>query len=171
MGTRSTEGMAEPPSSTSTHGRRPFVVDTLIRQAQEREEAAEERDARALTIADELAADPESHTAAEVSALASADRAAAAADRAAAAEERDTLLRLVLGEGYRQTVVAPVVGLTVREAQVLERLAKAMTTKAIADDLFLSPNSIKTHTQSLYRKIGVTSRSEAALWARDHGIG
>ena len=46
-----------------------------------------------------------------------------------------------------------------------------MSTKAIAEDLYLSPNSVKTHTQSLYRKIGVRTRAEAALWARDHGIG
>ncbi|HEV7719792.1 MAG TPA: LuxR C-terminal-related transcriptional regulator [Iamia sp.] len=157
-------------SPTAQPGRRPVVVDALIRQANERDVAAEERDARARALADEVTADPAAHTLAEVCALAAADRAAAAADRDSAAEDRDTLVRLLLGEGDRPAAVRPL-GLTGRETQVLERLARAMTTKAIADDLFLSPNSVKTHTQSLYRKIGVTSRAEAALWARDHGIG
>ncbi|HMJ79105.1 MAG TPA: LuxR C-terminal-related transcriptional regulator, partial [Iamia sp.] len=139
-------------------------------QANERDVAAEDRDARARAFAEAVAADPDAHPPAEVSAFAAADRAAAAADRDSAAEDRDTLLRLLLGEGERPSAARPL-GLTGRETQVLERLARAMTTKAIADDLFLSPNSVKTHTQSVFRKIGVKSRSEAALWARDHGIG
>jgi DNA-binding NarL/FixJ family response regulator len=148
--------------------RRHPEIDGLIRRANERDIAAEERDARAGAVAAALVADPDAHTAAEVAALAAADRAAAAADRDAAAEDRDTFVRLLLGEPGAEGVRPP--GLTGREAQVLERLARAMSTRAIADDLYLSPNSVKTHTQSVFRKIGVKSRAEAALWARDHGI-
>ncbi|HEX7131297.1 MAG TPA: LuxR C-terminal-related transcriptional regulator [Iamia sp.] len=149
--------------------RRHPEIDGLIRRANERDLAAEERDARARTVDAALAADPAAHTAAEVAARAAADRAAAAADRDAAAEDRDAFVRLLLGEPGPEGVRPP--GLTGREAQVLERLARAMSTRAIADDLYLSPNSVKTHTQSVFRKIGVKSRAEAALWARDHGIG
>jgi len=169
MGTRPDGGTPTLSPSAPT-GRRSLVVEALIRQANERDVAAEGRDARARALDEEVAADPDAHTVAEVCAHAAADRAAAAADRDSAAEDRESLLRLLLGDDGRP--VAPrSLGLTGREAQVLERLARAMTTKAIADDLFLSPNSVKTHTQSLYRKIGVSSRAEAALWARDHGIG
>jgi DNA-binding NarL/FixJ family response regulator len=124
-----------------------------------------------------LASDPSAYSAAEVLAMAAAERAAAAADREAAAEDRATFVQLLDGErgangaGSTTDTASGVPGLTVREAQVLDRLARAMSTKAIADDLYLSPNSVKTHTQSLYRKIGVRTRAEAALWARDHGIG
>jgi DNA-binding NarL/FixJ family response regulator len=149
------------------------LVDALLRQAAERDAAAEERDGRAAMVSEALAADPDAYSAAEVQAMAAADRAAAAADREAAAADRASFVQLLDG-GCGSTSSAPPAppeGLTVREAQVLDRLARAMSTKAIADDLYLSPNSVKTHTQSLYRKIGVRTRAEAALWARDHGIG
>lgn len=163
-----TNGSAATAPGAPSPRARPPAVEALLQRATERDVAAEERDARARAIAEELAADPGAYTVAEVAAFAAADRAAAAADRDSAAEDRETLLRLVIGEGRGE---GPPPGLTARESQVLERLARAMSTKAIADDLYLSPNSVKTHTQSVYRKIGVTSRAEAALWARDHGIG
>lgn len=142
-------------------------VDTLLQRAAERDALAAERDARAERLLDELEADPQAHSALAVARLAAADRAEAAADRTAAADDRDALLELLRAERPG----GPPPDLTGREAQVLERLARAMSTRAIADDLYLSPNSVKTHTQSVYRKIGVKSRAEAALWARDHGIG
>lgn len=61
-------------------------------------------------------------------------------------------------------------GLTEREAEVLTHIAQGKRTREIAESLYLSVNSIKTHTQHLYRKIGVTSRTEAALWGVDHGF-
>lgn len=61
-------------------------------------------------------------------------------------------------------------GLTEREAEVLAHISQGRRTRQIADSLYLSVNSIKTHTQHLYRKIGVTSRTEAALWGVDHGF-
>ncbi|HEX2578570.1 MAG TPA: response regulator transcription factor [Aquihabitans sp.] len=61
-------------------------------------------------------------------------------------------------------------GLTEREAEVLAHISQGRRTREIADALYLSVNSIKTHTQHLYRKIGVTSRTEAALWGIDHGF-
>ncbi len=61
-------------------------------------------------------------------------------------------------------------GLTEREAEVLAHISQGKRTREIAEALYLSINSIKTHTQHLYRKIGVTSRTEAALWGVDHGF-
>lgn len=61
-------------------------------------------------------------------------------------------------------------GLTEREAEVLVYLCQGRKTREIADALYLSVNSIKTHTQHLYKKIGVSSRTEAALWGIDHGF-
>lgn len=39
-----------------------------------------------------------------------------------------------------------------------------MTNDQIADDLYLSVNSVKTHLRTLFAKLGVRSRTEAALW-------
>lgn len=157
------------------NGFAPVTADDLVHRAAERDQAAAERDARACAIAARLRADPAAYTALEVASLAAADRRAAAADRAAAAEDRRALMRLLAHAptGHERDLDADLdaVGLTRRERQVLERLAQAMSTKAIAADLYLSPNSVKTHTQSVFRKIEVSSRAEAALWARDHGFG
>lgn len=62
------------------------------------------------------------------------------------------------------------VGLTERESEVLALITQGERTADIASHLYLGVNSIKTHTRNLYRKIGVTSRTEAALWGVDHGF-
>lgn len=167
MGTTTTDRNGLEPPTTDRHA---SAVDDLLHRAAERDAAAAERDARAQHLLAALEADPQAHSALTVAGLAAADRSAAAADRAAAADDRAALLRLLRGERSCRSG-APPPDLTGRESQVLERLARAMSTRAIADDLYLSPNSVKTHTQSVYRKIGVRTRAEAALWARDHGIG
>lgn len=61
-------------------------------------------------------------------------------------------------------------GLTERESEVLALITQGCSTSDIADALYLSTNSIKTHTRKLYRKIEVTSRTQAALWGIDHGF-
>lgn len=57
-----------------------------------------------------------------------------------------------------------------READVLAHICQGRTNQEIADALFLGVNSVKTHTQNLYRKIGVSTRTQAALWGSDHGF-
>lgn len=61
-------------------------------------------------------------------------------------------------------------GLTERESEVLAHITQGRRTAEIADALYLSVNSIKTHTRNLFRKIGVKTRTEAALWGIDHGF-
>ncbi|WCO68206.1 response regulator transcription factor [Iamia majanohamensis] len=61
-------------------------------------------------------------------------------------------------------------GLTERESEVLALITQGLSTAAIAEALYLSSNSIKTHTRKLYRKINVGSRTQAALWGIDHGF-
>jgi LuxR family transcriptional regulator, maltose regulon positive regulatory protein len=57
--------------------------------------------------------------------------------------------------------------LTARETDVLRRLTGSLSLGEIASELYLSPNTIKTHTASLYRKLGVRSRSEAVKIGRE----
>ncbi|HEX7004412.1 MAG TPA: PAS domain S-box protein [Trueperaceae bacterium] len=63
------------------------------------------------------------------------------------------------------------VHLTRRERQVLERLAVGMATREICNDLDLSINTVRNYLTSLYQKLGVNSRAEAMIWARERGMG
>ncbi|MEV0241564.1 LuxR C-terminal-related transcriptional regulator [Streptomyces sp. NPDC050674] len=56
--------------------------------------------------------------------------------------------------------------LSAREHDVLERVARMMSTEEIAADLYLSVNTVKTHLKSVYRKLAVNRRSEAVRRAR-----
>lgn len=61
-------------------------------------------------------------------------------------------------------------GLTQREAQILQQIGRGWTNIHIAELLYLSPNTVKTYIRNAYRKIGVTSRSQATAWAFSHGL-
>jgi ATP/maltotriose-dependent transcriptional regulator MalT len=56
--------------------------------------------------------------------------------------------------------------LTERERDVLRFLPSRLTTREIADELYVSTNTLKFHLKLIYRKLGVTSRGEAAEVAR-----
>lgn len=59
--------------------------------------------------------------------------------------------------------------LTERESEVLRLLAQGHTNKDIAQALFLSVRTVEAHLRSIFAKLGVNSRTEAALWAVQHG--
>lgn len=67
-------------------------------------------------------------------------------------------------------LTAPVSPLTERELEVLQRLGTLSTNIEIAADLYLSPNTVKTHLKSLYRKLEVTRRSDAYRRGRSLGL-
>lgn len=60
--------------------------------------------------------------------------------------------------------------LTVREQAVLRLLPTELSLREIGAALFVSVNTIKTHTRSLYRKLGVSGRDEAVERARELGL-
>jgi ATP/maltotriose-dependent transcriptional regulator MalT len=60
--------------------------------------------------------------------------------------------------------------LTGRETEVLGLLRGSLSTRGIAAELSLSPNTIKTQTQAIYRKLGVSTRAAAITRARDIGL-
>jgi DNA-binding NarL/FixJ family response regulator len=60
--------------------------------------------------------------------------------------------------------------LTERELQVLRGLTEGKSNKEIARDLDLSEPTIKLHVKTLYRKIGASNRTQAALMAREAGL-
>lgn len=61
-------------------------------------------------------------------------------------------------------------GLTERESEVLAHITQGRRTAEIAEAMYLSVNSVKTHTRNVFRKLGVSTRTEAALWGIDHGF-
>jgi two-component system nitrate/nitrite response regulator NarL len=61
-------------------------------------------------------------------------------------------------------------GLTPREREILERVATGRSNKQIAAEFWLSEQTIKYHLTNVYRKLGVSSRTEAARFAYDHGL-
>jgi two-component system, NarL family, response regulator LiaR len=61
--------------------------------------------------------------------------------------------------------------LTDREVEVLRLLAQGLTNKDIAQTLILSVRTIDAHLRSIFAKLNVRSRTEAALWAVKHGYG
>jgi LuxR family maltose regulon positive regulatory protein len=56
------------------------------------------------------------------------------------------------------------------ELSVLRLLAGDLSTSAIGRELYLSPNTIRSHTRSLYRKLGVNSRADAVARAGSLGL-
>ncbi|HEY9293623.1 MAG TPA: response regulator transcription factor [Microlunatus sp.] len=61
-------------------------------------------------------------------------------------------------------------GLTAREAEVLALITQGLSNQEIAERTHLSLNSIKTYIRSCYRRIGVTTRTNAVLWGVEHGF-
>ncbi len=57
------------------------------------------------------------------------------------------------------------VPLTQRESEVLKYLSSGLTNKEIAQSLNISYETVKEHVQHILRKIGVTDRTQAAVWA------
>ncbi|MCE5269627.1 MAG: response regulator transcription factor [Planctomycetaceae bacterium] len=89
-------------------------------------------------------------------------RKAAAGESAWTREE----LRRVTGALATPRLTADVeVPLTQRESEVLKQLAYGLTNKEIANTLHISYETVKEHVQHILRKIGVSDRTQAAVWA------
>jgi DNA-binding NarL/FixJ family response regulator len=59
--------------------------------------------------------------------------------------------------------------LSAREEEVLELVARGMPNKLIARRLEISERTVKGHLTRIFERIGVSDRTQAALWAREHG--
>ena len=78
----------------------------------------------------------------------------------------------------RQTTVAPpppasadaASGLSKREREVLQLLTEGLSNRDIGNRLTLAEPTVKMHVKSVYRKLGVSNRTQAVIHARDKGL-
>jgi DNA-binding CsgD family transcriptional regulator len=75
------------------------------------------------------------------------------------------------GESEKAPVSSPQVNLTAREIDILSLVAEGQSNRDVAAHLFLSEKTVKAHLASIFRKMGVTNRTQAAMAALDMGIG
>lgn len=61
-------------------------------------------------------------------------------------------------------------GLTDRESEILALITQGKSNAEVATLTFLSPNTVKSYIRSIYRKIGVASRTQAVLWGVNRGF-
>ncbi len=70
----------------------------------------------------------------------------------------------------QQNAEPPIKDLTEQEQRVLLLLAQGLDNDTIARTLVVSRNTIKTHITSIFRKLNVSNRTQAAIWAFRNGI-
>ncbi len=97
--------------------------------------------------------------------LAQAVHAAASGDALIAPSVTTRLLKAFADAGPAAPPKQPIEALTDREEQVLVAVARGRTNKEIADELFITLSTVKSHITSLMTKLGVRNRVEIAMWA------
>ncbi len=61
-------------------------------------------------------------------------------------------------------------GLTMREAEMIAMISQGLTNGEIAEQTYLSRNTVKSYIRAAYRKIGVTRRAQAVAWGMRHDM-
>ena len=61
-------------------------------------------------------------------------------------------------------------GLTGRELSILRAVADGLSNQAIARELWVTEQTVKFHLTNIYRKLGVSNRTQAARYAHQHGL-
>jgi len=83
---------------------------------------------------------------------------------------------VVISEGMKARITAGLdwpgrtEGLTERESEILAFITQGRSNAEVAALMYLSPNTVKSYIRVLYRKIDVSSRTQAVLWGVDHGF-
>lgn len=101
--------------------------------------------------------------------LAQAIRAAASGDALIAPRVTARLLAAFAGATEGATPAQPAEPLTDREEEVLVSLARGRTNTEIAEELYISLSTVKTHVANLMGKLGARNRVEIAIWAHETG--
>jgi LuxR family maltose regulon positive regulatory protein len=75
--------------------------------------------------------------------------------------------RAVAARTRQEGLIEP---LTDRELTILRLLPAPSSLRGLASELFVTPNTLKTHLRAIYRKLGAESREEAVIRARERGL-
>ncbi|WP_328468732.1 response regulator transcription factor [Actinoplanes sp. NBC_00393] len=97
--------------------------------------------------------------------LVQAVRSAAAGDALIAPSVTVRLLQTFADVPTGRPAVQPISPITAREDEVLLAVARGLTNTEIADTLYISLSTVKTHLASLMAKLGARNRVEIAMWA------
>ena len=89
--------------------------------------------------------------------------------RAAAAGEAPLAARAASELLAERHEARPAAGLTPREREVLAMVAEGLPNKLIARRLEISEKTVKAHLTHIFERLGVSDRTQAALWAQRHG--
>ena len=127
--------------------------------------------ARILAAAEafQTAREPRPHRAALSNTAAAAKLRAAVREGTLCTDAVEAVLA-VAGQPARRGTTERPPGLTPREIEVLRLIAAGLTAKEAARRLDIAPKTADNHIQSLYSKIGVTTRAAAALYALERGL-
>ena len=88
----------------------------------------------------------------------------------AARQAFETSLYFAAPSGEEGTYEIERAGLTARELDVLRLVAEGYSNARIARTLCVAEQTVKFHLSNIYRKLGVSNRTEAARWAARHGV-
>ncbi|HEU5347984.1 MAG TPA: response regulator transcription factor [Ktedonobacterales bacterium] len=61
--------------------------------------------------------------------------------------------------------------LTEREREILSHIARGASNREIGETLFITEGTVKNHVSNILSKLALRDRTQAALWAREHGLG
>jgi DNA-binding NarL/FixJ family response regulator len=78
----------------------------------------------------------------------------------------------MLRKGAPQAIATEIedYNLSKREIEILEQLSKGLTYTVIADNLFISPGTVRKHIENIYRKLQVSNKVEALKVAGKSGL-
>jgi DNA-binding NarL/FixJ family response regulator len=82
----------------------------------------------------------------------------------------DAVIAVLEAAGHRSPSLDRPAGLTEREVEVVRLLARGRQTKQVARALQISVKTADYHIQNAYRKMGVSTRAGATLFAMQHGL-
>ncbi|RMF46867.1 MAG: DNA-binding response regulator [Anaerolineae bacterium] len=84
----------------------------------------------------------------------------------------ERMLQRVLDEAAREIRTEPeeLADLTEQEIRVLALIARGLNNQQIAETLYVSRNTVKTHVRHIFEKLHVSDRTQAAIWAVRHGL-
>jgi DNA-binding NarL/FixJ family response regulator len=91
-----------------------------------------------------------------------------------ATPKKETEERITTPQAKMKTRVAPdaieAAGLTNREVDVLRLIATGATNREVADYLVISEGTVKNHLSNIFSRLGLRDRTQAVMYAREHGL-